>query len=382
MKVVWLVSNYPSQYNLTSGIFYQRMAEALALKSIYICVIAPTPYSNSLLGKISTRWSIYRKYPEFEIKNGVKIYRPRYLALPGQNKYISTPYLIYLAIRHHLVFDDANIIDAHYAFPFGYVARLLSRKYKIPHVVSFRGDDVNIDPYYSKKTNQYFIKSVEKSTAQIAVSKAIAKKAKELSGVEPIVVNVGLELPQKLIIMERKKNKVFTFVFVGALTRDKGLHLIVELLKENENLSSNNFSWVVIGEGPFGDQLSQFSNVILPGKLPNKEVLEYMIDADLMVFPSLHEGMPNVLKEAGSVALPIIASDVGGIPDLLNFGERGLLFKRNDYNNFKESLFCAMDDYEIMLGKAKKLQKYIYDNFDINKNVDQLIAVYNQVLNK
>ncbi len=381
MKVVWLVSNYPHKYNYTSGIFYQRMSEALASKGIDITVIAPTPYSNSLLSKISTKWSIYKKYPDFEFKNGVKIYRPRYLALPGQNKYISTPYLMYHAIRNHLVFDNADIIDAHYAFPFGYVARLLSRKYKIPYVVSFRGDDVNIDPCYSKKTKQYFIKSVEKSTIQIAVSKAISSKAKELSGIEPVVVNVGLELPHEFIIKEHKKNKVFTFIFVGALTWDKGLHLIVKLLKENEILSSNKYSWIIIGEGPFSEQLSQFSNVILPGQLPNKDVLEYMIYADLMVFPSLHEGMPNVLKEAGSVALPIVASDVGGIPDLLNFGDRGLLFKRNDYNNFKESLFSAMDDYEIMLEKAKKLQKYIYENFDIYKNADQLIGVYNQVLN-
>lgn len=381
MKIIWLVSNYPHQYNLTSGIFYQRMAEALASKNFDITVIALTPYSNSLLSKFSTKWSIYRNYPEFEIKNGVKIYRPRYLALPSQNKYISTPYLMYYAIRNHFVFEDVDIIDAHYAFPFGYVARLLSLKHRIQHVVSLRGDDVNIDPFYSSNTKRYFIKSVEKSIKQIAVSRSIANKAKELSGIEPVVVNVGLQLPIDFTKIERKKNKVFKFVFVGALTKDKGLHLIVKLLKENENLSSNEYSWIIIGEGPFSEQLSKFSNVILLGQLPNNEVLEYMINADLMVFPSLHEGMPNVLKEAGSVALPIVASDVGGIPDLLKFGDRGLLFKRDDYNDLKDALFRAINDYDKMIVKAKKLQKYIYEKFNIYKNADQLIEIYKQVLN-
>ncbi len=382
MKVVWLVSNYPHHNNTVSGIFYERMAEALASKGIDISILALTPYSNKILGRISSKWDSYAKYPKYENRNRVQIFRPRYLAIPYQKKYSILCKSMYASIHNHEALHEADIIDAHYAYPFGCVANLLTKKYNLPFVVSLRGDDVNIDPYYNENTKKLFIKSIKNAASLIAVSKAIADRTKELSGYNANIVNVGLKLPAVLNVRKTKKDNTlpFTFIFVGALTRDKGLHLIVRLLQENVELTHKKYSWVIIGDGIFKKELSKFPNVSLTGQLPNNKVLEYMSDSDLMVFPSLNEGMPNVLKEAGSLALPIVASDVGGIPDLLNNGERGIMFKRDDYSGFKEAIFKAIENYKEALKRGKLLQEYIYENFNIDKNADQLISVYKNVI--
>ena len=383
MKVVWLVSNYPHRYNLSSGIFHKQIAETLVEMGIDLTILALTPYSNKFLGFFSKKWDLYRKYPKFEYVNGVKVYRPSYISFPNQNFSRLTSYLMFWAIYKNEIFKDSEIIHAHYAYPFGFLARLISRKTKIPFIITLHGDDVNIDPFVSEKSRSNFVKSLEGAAIVNAVSKALAITANSLTQMEIEIFNLGLVIDKTFKrFFENEKKTRFKFIFVGALTRDKGMHLILRLLEENKFLTSKNYSWLIIGEGPFADEFSRYSNVILTGGIPNYQVLEYMKDSDLMVFPSLNEGMPHVLKEAGSVALPIVASDVGGIPDLLNCGERGEIFRRDDYDGFKSAILNSISNYDMMLEKGRLLQTYIYQNYDLNKNAQQLIGVYKKVLYK
>lgn len=379
MKIVWIVSNFPNSYNTVSGIFFKQTVEILAENSVDITVIALTPYSNPLLGLISKKWDRYRKYPKMEFVNGVKIYRPRYLAIPKLVTGAIVPYLMFYAIHKHKSLQGANLINAHYAFPFGWVARLLSDKYKIPHIVTLHGSDVNHYLFHNDKTKYLFYQSLQKANLINAVSKRLADITATFLDRPVSVINLGLKV-KKFDPEFKKQAWPFKFIFVGSLTKSKGLHLIVHLLERNVELTSEIYKWIIIGDGEYRDKLNQFKNVLLTGNIENYQVIQHMQDAHLMVFPSLNEGMPHVLKEAGSAGLPIIASSVGGIPDFLSNGERGGVFKPNDYESFEKAVYDSIHNYGDMLEKAKKLKKYVFQNFDIDKNVQQLIQDYKKIV--
>jgi teichuronic acid biosynthesis glycosyltransferase TuaC len=381
MKVLWIVSNFPNQYNKTAGVFFEQISVSLRKKGVDITILVLTPYSNKFLGLLSNKWDKYRKYPKFESVEGVNIYRIRYLAYPFQNYFKLTPYLMYLAIRMSYSLRGVDVINAHYAYPYGFVASLLSAKYKIPFVVTLHGDDVNYFPLINKRNKSNFINSIKNATTIQAVSKALAEKTHYLSGLKPVVINLGLNLKNPFVRNPSKIDiPVFNFIFVGSLTQSKGMHLIVRLLEENVELTNEKYSWTIIGSGVYKEKFQLFNNIKCTGDIANNEVIEYMKNSHLMVFPSLSEGMPHALKEAGSVALPVVASDVGGIPDLLGNGERGIIFKNNDYESFKTCLFKAISEYEIMLIKGNLLQQYIFKHYDNDKNVDQLIQVYKKLI--
>jgi len=384
MNLVWIVSNYPNQYNTGAGIFHLQITRILVKNGHKVTVIAPTPYSNRFLAKISSKWAHYLKYPRIESNQGVHIIRPRYLALPGQNYRGLTAWLMYYSLRNLPHWKEADIVDAHYAYPYGMVANRLAKKHFFANVVSLHGDDVNIDPFHSKMTMKRFSIIIRNASLVQAVSIPLADKAKMLSERSKIAIfNLGLELkfPKEKFIPSSTMG-VIRLLYVGALSADKGMHLILSLLNKNKSWRSEKYEWILIGEGSFSSLLCEYNNVTLLGQKANHEVLEQMKQSHIFVFPSLNEGMPHVLKEAGSIGLPIVSSKVGGIPQLLDNGRRGWVFDRNNLEELESTLKQALDRYDFSLLKARLLQDFVYENYNINRNVEDLVMRYKNIIRK
>lgn len=383
MKVHWTVSNYPNEFNPVSGNFYKRMTEALVRQGVDVTVYALTQYSNKLMATFSKKFDLYNKYPSNELINGVKVIRPRYFNFPKLQGLGISHYSMYQSIKLQSDFADCDIIDAEYAYPFGLLARLLQEKYDLPYTVNYIGDDVNIDPFVSNNARKRFLRSIEHANARISVSEELAKVAKKLSGLDSIIINHGLDLRQieKIVVNPiNKKKQTLYFLYAGELSHAKGTHFIIKLLENEEWARDEKIQWILIGQGELAQNLKKFNNVILKGLLKNEEVISYMKHSDFFVFPSQNEGMPNVLKEAGACNLPVLSSDVGGIPNLLKNGERGFMFKGCDYESFKTTLKDMIQNPDKAKNRAELLKKHIYDDYDVDVNARQLIKTYEQAI--
>jgi len=383
MKVIWLVSNYPNAFNPISGNFYQRMAEALVRQEIDVTVFAFTPYSNKIISRLSKKHSLFEKYPRTELVNGVKIIRPRYLNLPKLQKIGLSHFSMYLSLNDRKEFETCDVVDAHFVYPFGMLARLIQKRYNLPYTISFIGDDVNIDPFINAKSRKRFIKSVQNSNARISVSSELSETVKKLCNLDSKVINHGLNINHIKNIKVNpfvKEDDTTYLLYVGEVTKAKGIHLIIELLMNEEWARKNDIQWIIIGEGNLVNLLRDFKNVQLKGLLNNDEVISYMKQTDYFVFPSLHEGMPNVLKEAGVCNLPIISSDAGGISSLLNDGERGALFKRGKYDSFKDTLVNTINQPALAKSKSVLLYNYIDAHYNADQNANDLIEVYESAI--
>jgi glycosyltransferase involved in cell wall biosynthesis len=134
-------------------------------------------------------------------------------------------------------------------------------------------------------------------------------------------------------------------LFAGRLVRWKHLDHVLRVLPKLPALGFD-----IVGTGPELAELQRLSRslglehcVVFHGALPREAVLEKMQESACLVLPSSYEGMPHVVLEAFSARLPVVASDAGGIPELIEDGVSGLLYPWGRLDALAEALQTATD---------------------------------------
>jgi teichuronic acid biosynthesis glycosyltransferase TuaC len=217
----------------------------------------------------------------------------------------------------------------------------------------------------------------------VAVSGALADKTEELSGRRPTVLPIGIDLksysqfPDK--VSARRSlgipNNKRIVLFVGSLSPNKGIR---ELLAALEVLHLENISGCIVGDGPMRDAVQRCPNATLAGVLPNSQVRLYLAAADAFVLPSHSEGMPTVLIEAAAAGLPILATPVGGIPELLD-SERGLLIGHSS-EAIVQGVRQVFEKPEEARERAARLRQLVFERYDVDVNAAALAALYRHLL--
>ena len=155
-------------------------------------------------------------------------------------------------------------------------------------------------------------------------------------------------LPNAVNIPEETKGWERTFdasqlriFFLARFASNKGIHLLMQAVKElNQEGYADKITYHLGGKGPLWQHYrdrNTCENVSFPGFIEDNELGEHFKRADVFVFPTLFEGMPTVILEAMSYKLPIIATDVGGIPELVK-PDNGFLIPKNDVEAIKRAI--------------------------------------------
>ena len=135
-------------------------------------------------------------------------------------------------------------------------------------------------------------------------------------------------------------------LYVGNLLPVKNPQLLLSVLTElRQKQSDKTFRLVMLGDGPLAEQIQSraVANVSLVGRKPPEEVARYMQAADVLCIPSNNEGVPNVALEALACGLPVVATAVGGIPEILSGALSCKLAKRGDAADFASQLQTVLD---------------------------------------
>lgn len=176
----------------------------------------------------------------------------------------------------------------------------------------------------------------------------------------------------------RPKNRIMG---VGSLDKKKGYQFLLEALELLEN-SGFNLECDLYGDGPERPRLERLaaklrSPVRFHGWRLFEEVREAMGRATLLVHPSpcIGDATPTVVKEALAVGLPVVASDIAGIPELLDFGKCGLLVAPRDAHGIADSIAKLINDEPLRCSLVEAGRRYAEENFDMWKNGKQLKEV-------
>lgn len=177
-------------------------------------------------------------------------------------------------------------------------------------------------------------------------------------------VDSGYFKPQNKDNSSKKKLKV---LFLAAIRKNKGAHVLLRAIpKVLERIDGVEFEFV--GENKdkqyfesIIDELDIHDYVRFTGAVSHEETADFYNDADLYCFPALQEDAPSSLLEAMACGLPVVASNIMGIPEFVDENENGFLFQNGDHEDLALKLYKALSNpkklYEMGLHSRKKVEK-------------------------
>ena len=341
MRILTFTSLFPNAVRPIQGIFvYQRVAHLEGRLGNQVTVIAPVPYFPAWL-KIA-RWHSMSQVPREERAGALAVYHPRYFLLPkvsmplhGVLMFLGSARLV-RRLKRRLNFD---CIDAHFVFPDGFAAVLLGKLLRIPVVVSARGTDINL--YSSFLLICPMIRwTLRNAAGVIAVSEALRDEMVKLGlpreKIRVVGNGVDLERFKPVDRCEARRQLGLSedgqlIVSVGAMIPSKGHHLLIRAFREVAARYPG-LALYIVGEGASRRELETLvgetdlqERVHVVGARPNEELYLWFSAADVSCLASSREGWPNVVLESLACGTPVVATPVGGVPEILVSPDLGVL---------------------------------------------------------
>jgi glycosyltransferase involved in cell wall biosynthesis len=324
----------------------------------------------------------------------MEVFHPRYLMTPkvGMTLYgISLFLSTWRAVRRIGRSFKFDLIDAHYVYPDGFAAALLGLAMKKPVVISARGSDINL--YSQMPMIRPLLRfALTRATRVIAVSEALKEVMVRLGTAEERieVIPNGVDA-QKFAPMPRREartrlglNEGTYLLSVGNLTENKGVHLLVRalhLLRSRHHVTD--LSLLVVGDGPMRHELERLAasldlaeHVRFVGRVAHEQLHVWYSAADLFCLASAREGWPNVLMEAQACGLPIVATRVGGVPEIVSSEAVGLLARREERDLAQTILMALQRPWP-----SDALRQHA-SSFSWTRVADALSATFARALNR
>jgi glycosyltransferase involved in cell wall biosynthesis len=172
----------------------------------------------------------------------------------------------------------------------------------------------------------------------------------------------------------------------GRFSFEKGQAVLVRAA-ELAIKKNNNLRFVLFGNGPDLDKIKALikhkkleEKVFCPGF--EKNLLGCLKSVDMLINPSFSEGLPNIVLEAMALKVPVVATSVGGVPELIVDGESGLLVPAGNWKSMAEAIVKVSQNADLQRRIAEKGYDTISKSFTFNGQLQALEAVYKKVLDK
>lgn len=287
-----------------------------------------------------------------------------------------------------------DIVQVFFGIPAGGGAFLLQKFKNVPYVVFLGGRDVprpNPDPPYYRWLYMLLkpiIRTIwDNAAAVVACSDGLRNLARTTdTNLKIDVIPDGLDLASFESGQRKVNPKTVRCLAIGRLIPRKGFQFLIRALPQILDKVSHNFKIEIIGDGPYQEELIGLAEnlgvtfyVHFTGTVPYSELPQKYREADIFILPSLAEGMPLVVLEAMGTGLPIIASRVQGIDELVAEGINGALFDAGDVDGLASCLVQLINAGEkrVEMGKASTEKVIPYDWKNI---ADTYLALYEDIL--
>jgi len=348
---------FPSVERPGHGIFVEtRLLELLKTGQVETRVVAPVPWFPSRNLRFGDRAAMART-PRRETRHGVDVQHPRYALLPKVGM-STAPLLLALGARPAVqrLLDEGfefDLIDAHYFYPDGVAAALLASWFGKPLVITARGSDVNLIAQH-RLPRRLMRWAAQRASACVGVSAALAQRLKDL-GAPPSRVHVlrnGVDTERFTPQADARQALGVAgeplILSVGNLLPVKRHGLVIEALALVRQTHPG-AALAIVGGGPLHAELTAqaaalgLANAVrLVGPVPQAVLARWYAAADLLVLASSREGWPNVLLEAMACGTPVLASGVGGVPEIVTSPSVGAFGTFNTPIELAEALSKAL----------------------------------------
>jgi glycosyltransferase involved in cell wall biosynthesis len=383
-----------------------------------VTVFVPHPWVPPVVGKLSRRWQQYAQLPDEETVAGIKVLHPRRLVIPKVNSWawmtVSVTLSYWRFLSHHLRFTDSPFhrfthIEGHFALPDGFAAAFLGRQFRKPSIIHVWGTDIHTIPQQSALLRFLTIWALRHADAIRAVSSDLAERTVKLTDagkrrsgetekrrngeaetVKKVwVVPNGVDL-NKFRLMERQEAKRQLglgddkryLLYVGRLVAVKGLDLLLDAFAQLVQ-NQRDVDLVLVGDGAERHALAQRATTLgirdkvhFVGTQHHERIVLWMNAGDVFCLPSHKEGLPTVLLESLACGTPVVATSVGGIPEIITDGQVGRLVHSRDP---REMAACIEEVLETPWDR-QQLRNYVAERFSFEVVTRKLLEMYGSVM--
>ena len=394
MNVTILTTSFPEYQGDLAGVFVAHLVKALIRQSLEVRVIAPHSAST----------------PTYELLDSIQVHRFRYF-YPAKWQRVSYGYGIPANLKASLLAKigllpflcsfflttlhwrkRTTVYHAQWIFS-GLVAALGQRFHRKPIVLTVRGSDLNLaHGTFLRSVVQYILTRVTMITT---VSEALRDKVLAF-GIPPEKVHAipngincqifrplerddvrrTLQLP-----LDRK-----IVLWIGRFVTIKGVEFLIQAIPEVMTQEPKTLL-VLIGDGELEDQikasveqLGVMDSVRFAGKILAEDIPLWLNAADIFILPSLNEGRPNVILEAMACETPVLATNVGGIPELVKDGQNGFLVPAKDSAKLAERLLDLLKNEHLRMKMGKIGRKMIFKmGLSWEQCAKQIKDIYQQI---
>ena len=371
LRVLTFTTLYPNEAMPSFAMFVeQRLRHLMASGEVDARVVAPVPWFPFKCDRFGA-YGRFARVPRHETRHGLSLSHPRYLVVPKIGMALTSKTLYRAAARaiERLIAGgfDFDLIDAHYLYPDGVSAAMLARKFKKPVVLTARGTDVNVIAKMPGP-GRMVMDALNVADGVVTVSAALRDALIGL-GADSSKITVIRNGVDTTLFRETEREETRpkfglegrVLASVGNLVSLKGHDLVIRALAELPNTSL-----IIAGGGPLRGDLERLAKetgvsdrVRFLGAVPQSELPGIYSAADALVLASSNEGLPNVIMEAIACGTPVIATKVGGIPEIITSREAGVLLDERNEKAIVEAvkaLWASPPERSVTRALAEKFQ--------------------------
>lgn len=387
LRILTISHMFPSARSERHGIFMCREAQYLRAHGIECDFLVGRPWTPWPLYH-ARRWQDYGPANPLAPPDGLAARRISYLRPPGfgfrrfEGKSMALG-AVATARRWHRE-NPFDLVLGVSMLPDAEAAVVIGADLGLPVASLAVGSDVMVYPERMGVLWKRLCDTLERVDLPVGVSQSICRKLAETGKCRREPLCVYLSRDANAFVPATDKTHVrrqmgwtpdnVLAIYVGGLVESKGMS---ELASACEPLLNKyeNFQIVCVGDGPareglvrLGESIGRKGAVHLAGRVSPDEIPLFLQGADFLVLPSYSEGMPQAVVEAMNCGLPVVATNVGGVPEAVVDGQTGLLVEPRDVSQLRDAMERMITDEAFRLAAGREGHQRARDVFDPEEN--------------
>jgi L-malate glycosyltransferase len=307
---------------------------------------------------------------------------PKYL--PGKLSYFNGVSALKKLIRQF----QPDILHSHYVSSYGLVGALTGFK---PHFVSVWGRDIFQFPTQNKLNKMLVQFTLNQAQVICSTSKVMAKETNLYTNKNVYVTPFGVDLTKFRPIPQPSDGRIVIGT-VKALSDKYGIgDLVKGFARVAEKHPEKDLHLMIIGDGPqrkeyeeLAAKLNIADKTVFTGRVPNDEVPDYINKMDIFAVPSTEnsESFGVAAVEAMACGVPVVVSDVGGLPEVVIDGETGYVVPKESPDQLADKFNYLIENPQLKEKIGKQAVQHVKEQYNWVDNANGMLNLYDQTLTK
>jgi len=369
MRIAFITPSFPLTDDSNSGVFVERLAFHLA-KEVDVKVITPCtdqavnisasiPYTIRAFRYAPWKWQLIAQQP-----GGIPVAFKK-------NRWLICLLPFFLLSMFSAIVRAAlksDLIHANWAIT-GAIAGFVGKITKTPVVTTLRGSDISRaeESWVDRLILGYCLKTSWKIiTVCPPLTDSVVKKY-PWSGNKVITISNGVDEAFQAVNKQHENADQFRILSIGSLIPRKNMSTIIRAIESIKN--EFDLTLEIVGGGLEYDKLLQLGKdldlgekLVLTNSVPARKIPSCLKQADVFVLASYNEGRPNVVMEAMAAGVPVIASNIDGVTEVITHEKNGLIFQPDDHHALANDIRRLLTDVELRKRYAREGREFIINN--------------------